>query len=61
MFRKTTPFILILFVALFASSALQAQQYARPDQTLSLGTYELLGAATVHEALNEASPNDNDY
>ena len=61
MFRKTTPFILILFVALFASSTLQAQQYARPDQTLSLGTYELLGAATVHEALNEASPNDNDY
>ncbi len=36
-------------------------QYARPVSTTSAGLWTPVGAATIHEALDEASPNDADY
>lgn len=36
-------------------------QFARPDATVTLGTYTVVGAATAHEATDESVLNTGDY
>ena len=51
----------ILILALFSTLSL-AQQYGRPVSTVSAGSWTASGAATLHEAVDEITPNDaTDY
>ena len=51
---------LLALAALVAVPA-QAQQYARPDSTISAATWTAIPGGTLHDAVNEATADDNDY
>ena len=61
MFRSKFLLILSLILALAASSSSWAQQFARPASTGATNGWTAVNAATHHEAVNEATADDNDY
>ena len=64
MFDKKKNILFGLMLLAMAGSAIAAQ-FARPDGTISPGApnpWTAAGAATLHEATDEAAPNDDaDY
>src|SRR5210317_28313 len=58
MFKKQ---LLLIFLATLASQSLWAAQYARPDSTTDNAGWSAVGAATHHDAVNEAAASDADY
>ena len=55
------PVKLFLILVLATTPTLFAAQYARPVSTVSTSGWSITGAATVHQAIDETSPNDSDY
>ena len=62
MMKKRFLVVAFTLLALAAGSTAWAQQFARPDETLTNTGWSPVNVATPHEAVDEtASNNDTDY
>ena len=61
MSKKAGLLIFALLAGFLMSSLAFAQQYSRPNSTVSAGGMTPVGAATLHEAIDEVTANTSDY
>ena len=60
-FARQACLIVASLLCLAMSAPVFAQQYVRPTSTVTAGNFLPVGAATLHEAIDEVTANTSDY